>query len=394
MSEPRLELLIRGPGQDDGGFTIKEVPSGIVYAGYRPTRLPEGGYETAEEVSPLDGRRHYVLKANGSAKYLSLNDREHYLWSLMDGAMSISDIASAYFFQFGSLDLAAIKTLLGRLREAGLVEFVPASRLRVAVARSKNPVLRLVKKVNDRLEFRIEDADGFVTRLYDRGGRLLVGRYMMVLYVLLSLLGVTAYGRAESLAKFPWELFFRHPYMVTGAVLLSFYPIAAVHELFHALACKRFGREVHAFGFTFWDGFYPSFYTDVSDIYLSPRRQRLAVSLAGPISTTALASVFLLPVYLFPSSSWADSLYQMGVLVLFVGFVSLYPFQLIKMDGYYILVDLLGFPGLRERTFAFLGNLPAFLRSGRRFTRTEYIMLAYFKLSVLSITGLAWYVFR
>jgi len=388
MSEAKIELLIR-KHEDAGGFRIKEIPSGEVYAGYRPRRIPDEGFEFAEEVSPVDGRRYFVLKAVNSDKYLYLNEREHYLWGLMDGSRTIRDIATEYFFNFGSLDFSNIRFLLTRLRDSGLVVFVPSSRLRVSMDRSRNPLINRVRKWLSKADYRIEDADGWVGKIYNSGGRLLVSRTMMVLYVALSVLGVMSFGDLGSIARFPYHLFFEHPFLVVVVVLLSFFPIAAVHELFHALACKRFGRKVYAFGFTLWDGFYPAFYTDVSDIYLSSRSQRLYVSLAGPISTTAIAALFLVPVAVNPSAPWAATMYEIGRLNLIVAFISLFPFQFLKMDGYYLLVDFLGFPGLRERSLAFLKGLPAFLRSGKPFTRREFTMLAY---SLLSISSLAVFV--
>jgi len=393
MSEARIELLIRKSGPDGDGFTIREIPSGQVYAGYRPKRIKDSGFETSREVSPVDGRSYYVLKSMNSSKYLSLNDREHYLWGLMDGDRSIKDIATAYFFEFGSLDFEAIKRLLARLRDAGLIEFVPASRLRVALDRSGRPWANKIKARLERIDYRISDADVWVERLYNSGGRFLVSVWAMALYLCVSVAGIAAFGRFEGLARFPYHLFVEHPVAAVAVVLLSFYPIAAVHELFHALACKRFGRKVHGFGFTLWDGFYPSFYTDVSDIYLSSRAERIYVSLAGPLSTTAIAAVFLVPVALSPGAPWAETLYEIGRLNLLVALVTLYPFQFLKMDGYYLLVDVLGFPGLRERTFSFLSELPKRFSAGARLAGPELIMSVYFILSAASLVLFAVYFF-
>lgn len=393
MSEAKIELLIRKPGAEGEEFSIREVASGRVYAGYRPRRIHGSDYEVSEETSPVDGRKYYVLKAGGAAKYLSLNDREYFLWSMMDGTRSIKDIATAYFFSFGSLDLEAIRKLLARLRESGLVEFVPSSRLRVALDGSKRSWAERLRSALAKIDFRLDDADGWVGRLYEAGGWMLVSRTAMALYLAFSLMGIAAFGRFESLGRFPYRLFFEHPLAVMAVIVLSFYPIAAVHELFHALTCKRAGRKVHGFGFTLWDGFYPSFYTDVSDIYLSSRGQRIYVSLAGPLSTTAIAAAFLVPVAVSPDAPWAEALYQIGRLNLLVALISLYPFQFLKMDGYYLLVDLMGFPGLRERAFSFIRGLPGHIRSKRPFGRAELIMAAYFVLSLVSIIGFAAYFF-
>lgn len=393
LPEAKIELLIRKSEAGDGGFSIMEVPSGQVYAGYRPKRVDGSGYELAREVSPVDGRTYYVLKAAGSTKYMYLNEREQFLWDMMDGTRSIKDIATAYYYTFGSLDFSSIKGLLARLREVGLVEFVPASSIRVALDRSNWGWAGRLKGLLSKVDYRIDDADGWVTRVYQGGGYLLVNKYAMGLYFLLSVMGVATFGRFESIGRFPYALMVDHPFLVISVLIASFYPIMAVHEIAHALACKRFGRTVHGFGFTLWDGFYPSFYTDVSDIYMAPRRHRMYVSLAGPVSSTALAALFFVPALISPSSHYAEDFYQVGRLHLLVAFVSLFPFQFLKMDGYYLLVDMLGFPGLRERSSAFMRGLPAFIRSGKPFTRTELIMVSYFALSACSTLGFMAYFF-
>jgi hypothetical protein len=394
MTEAKIELLIRNPGPDGEGFTIREITSGQVYAGYRPKRIDGSGFDTSREVSPVDGRSYFILKSKSSSKYLSLSEREHYLWGLMDGGRSIKDIATAYFFEFGSLDFEAIKRLLTRLREAGLVEFVPASRLRVALDRSNRSWANKIRSRLERIDYRISDADAWVEHIYSLGGRYLVSVWAMALYVMVSVAGISAFGRLEDFGRFPYHLFFEHPLAAVAVVLLSFYPIAAVHELFHALACKRFGRKVHGFGFTLWDGFYPSFYTDVSDIYLSSRSERIYVSLAGPLSTTAIAAVFLAPAALSPGAPWAETLYEIGRLNLLIALVTLYPFQFLKMDGYYLMVDVLGFPGLRERTFAFLAELPKRLKTGAGLAKPELIMIAYFISSAASLAFFVAYFFE
>jgi len=393
MPDARLELLIRKPGQGGGSFDIKKVPSSLVYAGYRPKRIAEDGYDARGEVSPVDGKRYHVISAKDTQKYLTLNEREYFLWGLMDGRRDIREIASACFFEYGTLDFSAIRTLLSRLREAGLVEFVPSSRLRVAMDRSMHPFWQRLKGWLSKIDYRIEDADGWVTRLYEGGGRLFVNKFAMLMYLLVSIAGLLALGRAGEIAMFPYRIFHEHPVLAVSVLVLSFYPIAAVHELFHALACKRYGRKVHAFGFTLWDGFYPSFYTDVSDIYLSPKDERLFVSLAGPLSTIAIAAACFIPVAMFPEAVWAEAFYQVGRLNMAVAFISLYPFQFLKMDGYYLLVDLLGLPGLRERSYAAVRSIPDYISRVKAFTRMEAILLGYFFLSVLSLVCVTAYFF-
>ena len=380
MQEAKLELLVREKGPD--GFKIKEVPGSHAYAGYRPARIAKEKYEQSENISPLDGKKYYVLKANCCPDYVSLNEREFFIWNLMDGKRDVRDILTELFYTFGSLDAEALKGLISRLKSAGLVKVIPASRLRVAMKSSQNSISRLL---------RFKDPDSWVTKAYDNGGFILVNRFMVAFYIILSALGLAVFGHYENVGKLPYNQFVKHPFVSVSAIFVNVILITCVHELFHAMACKKFGRRVNGFGFALSDGFYPNVYTDVSDMYLASRKERFFVSLSGPLSTVALAATLFMPVLAFPGQKWAEIFYEMGRLNLLIGLITVYPFQFLKMDGYYMLVDLLGFPDLRGRSVAFLRNLPSHIKSGKPFARREWVMLFYLVLSFISTIGFVLY---
>ncbi len=380
MPEAKIELLVREKGQD--GFSIKEVPGSHAYAGYRPARISTEKCEQSENVSPLDGKKYYILKADGCPDYVSLNEREFFIWNLMDGKRDVRGIMTELFYTYGSLDADALKGLIGRLKGAGLVRVVPASRLRVAMESSQSSISQLL---------RIEDPDGWVTKVYDKGGFVLVNRFMVVFYFILAALGLAVFGNYQNVGKLPYHQFVKHPFTSVTALIASIILITFVHELFHAMACKKFGRRVNGFGFALSDGFYPNVYTDVSDMYLASRKERFFVSLSGPLSTVALAAAMFMPVLVFPGQKWAELFYEMGRFNLLIGLVTVYPFQFLKMDGYYMLVDLLGFPNLRERSVSFLKNLPSHISSGKPFARREWVMFFYLIFSLLSTIGFVLY---
>jgi len=145
-----------------------------------------------------------------------------------------------------------------------------------------------------------------------------------------------------------------------GAVdLIGFYlcvSLAVVgHELAHAAALKRFGGEVHELGFLLLY-LQPCFYCNVSDAYLLPRRSRLWVSFAGLyFELGAWGAATLVAAALGtanPVGRWA--LLVTTAIGLKSLLFNLNP--LIKLDGYYLLVDLLELPNLRQRAFGRLAD--------------------------------------
>jgi len=156
----------------------------------------------------------------------------------------------------------------------------------------------------------------------------------------------------------------------------------------HALACVHSRRRVREFGFTMLHGFIPTFYVDVTDIFMASRRARIVNALAGP-----LVHLFFGCVYLWTASQASGGflkgfLAASAILQLQSFFVSLYPFCFLEMDGYHILADLLALPTLNHDSVRFVrhGLWPR-LQRGRSLNRQEVACVTYFVLSVASVSG-------
>lgn len=115
------------------------------------------------------------------------------------------------------------------------------------------------------------------------------------------------------------------------------------HEIGHASAARYFGAESGEIGIGLYLNF-PVLYTNVSDIWKLPLKQRCIVNLAG-VYFQSILLVFLIISYAFSGSEIIKYL----ILTITLGFVlTLNPF--FKFDGYWLATDLLGVPNLRQRT--------------------------------------------
>jgi multidrug efflux pump subunit AcrA (membrane-fusion protein)/Zn-dependent protease len=128
--------------------------------------------------------------------------------------------------------------------------------------------------------------------------------------------------------------------------------LALVHEFGHALTLKHYGGTVHEMGFLLMY-FQPAFYCNISDTYLLPgRKPRILVGLAGLFfqgMATALAIVAWR--VLEPGTILANFFWVFVAVSLAIFLFNLNP--LIKLDGYYILVDWLRIPNLRAKAFSY-----------------------------------------
>lgn len=126
-------------------------------------------------------------------------------------------------------------------------------------------------------------------------------------------------------------------------VLLLYIASSGFHELGHAAACRHFGIKHGGVGFGLYLSF-PVFYTDVSDVWKLPKKQRLVVNMAG----TYFQLIFLLPLIAIYLYNFNPVLKYFIITVNLNFLITLNPF--FKFDGYWMVSDLLGVPNLRLRT--------------------------------------------
>jgi putative peptide zinc metalloprotease protein len=205
-----------------------------------------------------------------------------------------------------------------------------------------------------------------------------------VLCVLLAgagiLAGVKLWHDAEAVASGLG----RNPLLAILAVKILFLFTVAAHQLVHGLALVHYGRRVREFGFTFLHGFVPTFYVDVTDVFMTHRRARVVTAVSGALVHLVLGSLWLL-VAVQSSPGFVQAFAAASGMIQWQAFViALYPFCFIEMDGYHVLVDVLGVPTLKSDATSYV----AALARGRAFapaTREEWLWVGYVGLSVASI---------
>ncbi|MBI2218227.1 MAG: hypothetical protein HYU51_13100 [Candidatus Rokubacteria bacterium] len=394
MSEPaaptrraKLELLVRKEADDS--FEIKEVPSALAYVQSRPQRVPADAFELAEVASRVAGQRNYILKNRETERFLILSVHERFLWERMDGRTSLQEMATAYVLEYGEFDFDIIPNLIRKLQRAQLLTMTPTSRLRRALARNRRK--RVVKAVEstllvlERVTVSSRRVHPMFVRLYRWGGRLIFTKVVTALAVILAIAGLLAGVRLTLHADAVTAGFGAHLWLALVSVKLLFFFTLAAHQIVHGLALVHYGRRVREFGFTFLHGFVPTFYVDVTDIFMAQRRARVITAVSGAAVHLVLGSIWFLIADRSPAGFTQAFAAASGMIQLQAFVLALYPFCFIEMDGYHILVDALGVPTLKQDALAFIGRLLRGDRPGT-LTREKALWLAYVALSGVSIT--------
>lgn len=134
--------------------------------------------------------------------------------------------------------------------------------------------------------------------------------------------------------------------------------VKILHELGHALVCKRLGGEVHEIGAMLLV-FVPCLYTDVSDAWRMPNKwHRILISAAGMLVELFLAS-FATIVWWYAQPGIVQLIALDVMIVATVGTLAVNGNPLLRYDGYYILSDLVESPNLWQRSREVLRNIAA-----------------------------------
>jgi putative peptide zinc metalloprotease protein len=327
----------------------------------------------------FDGRYgvYYVLRSP-SRSYLKLDPENYYLWSKMDGNTTVTDLTFAYFSRSGDLALRRLSVLIGTLSKKGFLANPPKQLNEEVQVKSKD---NKIASLGDRIikfylkhEFPIYGLDGLLTRLYNVCIRFLYTQPALILFWAITLVGLVLFT----------YIVFQGSYNLisinsTGLDIISVYVTLLItiplHEGAHAFTVKHYGREVNRGGAMIYLGS-PAFFVDTQDIWLADRRARIAVSWAGPFSNFILSGFLIGLLYACPNIIVNRLLFQMATVSYLIAIVNLNP--LLELDGYYILMDWLEIPSLRQRSFMFLqGKLFYKIKHRVNLSSKEHIYIVY-----------------
>jgi len=343
------------------------------------SKLKPKGVSTVEiSKQQFRGEERFILHNTKTDTYLQLDPRGFFLWNLMDGRHSLTDLAIAYLNEYGSPPFEQLSSLLTQLKSNGFLEEKTPNLYvliwnRFGAKSFKSQLERVWKKVSQ-AQISI-NADRYFDWIYRHGGWLFFSPPAMILFIILSVVGIPL---------FIWE-FIRGDYplfQTAGSyglgiltLLLLNIVILFIHEHGHGLTVKFYGRKIISGGIMLYWGT-PCMFVDTTDMWLGTRKQRIAVSWAGPYAGLIIGSVCAILIALFPSSAMAPFLFQAAFLGMLNVLVNMNP--LLEWDGYYILVNYLEIPGLRAKSFEFIkGPLWQKLSRREKFNREEKIFTAF-----------------
>jgi putative peptide zinc metalloprotease protein len=299
------------------------------------------------------GRTFWVVKEPVGLNYFRFHDEEYAILCMLDGRSSLEEIKDEFELQFQpqKITYADLLQFVGMLHRSGLVISEASGQGHQLRKRRDDKKFReLMARLSNvfALRFRGVDPERFLNWLYKYTWWFFTWPALVVVLLIgLAALSLVAVNFDEFSRRLPAFHQFFGPknwfYMgITMAV------VKVLHEFGHGLSCKHFGGECHELGAMLLV-FTPALYCNVSDSWMLPNKwHRAAIGAAGMYVELFLASI--------ATFLWWYS--QPGLLnsiclsVMFICSVSTVVFNgnpLLRFDGYYILMDLLEIPNLRQK---------------------------------------------
>jgi len=288
-----------------------------------------------------------------------------HLWKLaqlFDGTRSYAEIAQIYSQENGTeYDGDAVREIAGELEGEGFWYKTPQEKNILRLQQSAEERRKKVK-VRSRwadlsdVTFPAFNPDRFLTWFYARTKFIYTPWFTaMTLLAFAFTLGLTISHWREI-----WRdtvAFYNFSNKSWGDVFALYtlgMVVVAVHELAHAHTCKHYGGRVRSMGFALVY-LTPAFYTDTTEgAVLGSRYQRLIIFMAGIWSELIMCSIAT-PIWWMtpPGTLLHDGAYfimmMTGTMSLIINWN-----PLMKLDGYYMLCEIVGVVEIKENSTAFV----------------------------------------
>ncbi len=327
---------------------------------YNPNYVPRQSPSSRIETLSVEGEQSYLLAKEPQGEYYDVDAPTKAIWDLVDGTRTVKEIVSDARKADDKLTDKEVKDVLVSLAEEGTLETTEeqVKKKRVQAVSAFQLDVHL-----------LDDSSKSLAGLF-RFTRKLIRREELPVAVAFAALGL-----ALSLSTFVH--LYTDPsvlYVADSAIIgflfyqmLVLLPVYAVHELAHAAVCDYYGGKPKDIG----TGLYylaPFFYCNTTDAWRLPKRARIMICAAGPLSTLVISSALVCWSFFLPAGSVQDVLRIAAFFGYYGSLVNFSP--VIETDGYYMLADAVGIPNLRDEAFNyFKGGLLAALRRPARAVR-------------------------
>jgi putative peptide zinc metalloprotease protein len=202
------------------------------------------------------------------------------------------------------------------------------------------------------------DPDTYLTWLNEKTQFIYTRWFTFLTLAFFALMGAIFVARWGEIGADTWKYydFTEKGFSDIAEFWLLFCFLGFFHESAHGLTCKHFGGAVHKMGFLLYY-LEPCFFVDVTEVYVyAGKWPRIATSIAGiwvELIFCAFATVLWAGT---PAGTPVHDFAYKIILITGVGVAIINLNPLIKLDGYYVLCELVGIIGLKEDSTLYVAS--------------------------------------
>ena len=311
------------------------------------------------------GEVSFIVKDPVALKYYRFGTLEVSLFKYLDGIRDHSQVAQALSVETGiGLDGSMVASFVEELKKKDLIERSRAEKSLLLLERlRKQRKLKAETGAEGRdtlyMRFPFYDPDNLYNKIIKHISFLWSRKFFVVYLILFSLAATIIISNWETVRTGLANLYsfqdkgFRDIAMFIGVL----FTIIVLHENGHGLTCKRYGGEVHEIGFMLIY-FMPAFYANVTDTWtFESKAAKLWVTFAGAFVELVICSIASFVWYFSTPGYFTHDLAFTFMITAGLSSIVINMNPLIRLDGYFALVDYLEIPKLGDDAAKYVGLL-------------------------------------
>lgn len=312
---------------------------------YNPNFAPQRSPMINIKVMFINGENAYLMKNHLTGRYYDVDELSKDVWDLIDGKRTVAEIYEEIRAIWKDVQLHHVTK--------PLVFFAKEDCLKALLEPVRKKKVRIVSAFEVNVSI-VEHSKDFLESIYRIVRPAFKRPLLWASCVFIMLAGLYA------LHDFSVVFADSSNFEILGSTVVGFCfyyfvvlaPVIAIHEIAHGLALVHYGGTPGEIGTGLYY-FGPIFYIYTTDAWSLTRRKRIMVMLAGPLSTLLIGSGLVAAVYLLPfPASVSHTLFMAAFFCYYGTWLDFSP--LFESDGYYVLMDLLKSPNLRQDSFNYL----------------------------------------
>jgi putative peptide zinc metalloprotease protein len=297
---------------------------------------------------------------SGGSFIMRFTPEQWKLVQLFNGARSYQDVAELFLKETGIAFTAdEVREFADPLDECGMWYRATLELSTTAGEKQADERRRRAKDINlAMMTFSTWDPDNYLTRLHDRLSFIYTKWFTFLTLGVFAIMALIFIGGWSEI----WRDTLRY-YTFTdksaadlAEFWLLFCGLGYFHECAHGLTCKHFGGAVHSMGFMLVY-LSPAFFCDVGEVYVyGGKWPRVAAIFAGIWVELMFCSVASVVWWATPAGVPIHDFAYKIMLITGVAVFLMNLNPLIKLDGYYLLGELIGLPSIKEDSTEYLSS--------------------------------------